>query len=97
MNKLKKNDSVIYLHKDPTFHINRILNNKIGPHSYIKNALYPMGTSTIKHKTIMSKLIHTMYYTEIKRSAFEEALNYQFNKSMEAIKRSMRVATGIDV
>lgn len=97
MNKLKKNDSVIYLHNNFNFQINRMLNNKIVPYSYIKNALHPVGTSTIKHKTIMSKLIHTMYYTEINRSAFEEVLNYHFNKSMEAMKNSIRIDFGIDV
>lgn len=85
-NKLKRNQQVIFINKD---NINRILNGIILSFKYKKRDTLDCaeGDVLIKYRTAKSKLLYEMYYEEIKKTAFELAVENMWSETLNTLNR----------
>jgi len=89
MYKLKYRTDVVYLKY--ASHINLILNKKLSNWDYIPDRNYVANCPIIKHKTVTSKLIHTMHYVEIQPSAFARAVKQSMKDMAKSIAFRMKI------
>lgn len=95
MNYKLKNGNLVHSLTTNTNRINEVLNNRSTVYKYHSRHTYVTWNIPVKSKTVTSKLIHTMHYTEIQPSAFELAAKQMTDSMLSGINKTILKDLGV--